>query len=121
MIWLVGWAPDVVFIAGFAIVAALALHEFLVLGEKKGYPVEKTLSIMLMLLLLAAFIYPQISVEVAVFTILLVLPAFYVFVKSDLEAALPATAVCVLGTLYVGMLVGALLRMRMDFGNAIGA
>lgn len=115
IIWCVGWAPDNVYIAFIALVGALALYEFLDLGRKKGYPIQPLISIALMLVLLSAFVFEAVSVEVGVFAVLLVIPAVYVFSKSELEAALPASAVCVLSTLYVGMLAGALLRLRIDF------
>jgi phosphatidate cytidylyltransferase len=119
-VWLVGWAPAWGYIIAVVAVCALALYEFLVLGEKKGYPVQKFVSIVLMLLMLVAFVagnsFEAISVEMTVVLTLLVIPAAYVFAESELEAALPATAVCVLGTLYIGMLGGALLRLRLDFG-----
>jgi phosphatidate cytidylyltransferase len=115
VIWLVGWAPNLVYILVLATVASLALHEFLTLGTRKGYPVQKAVSILLMLLLLSAFVLESISVELGVFAVLLVIPAAYVFAKSELEDALPASAVCVLATLYIGMLTGALLRLRIDF------
>jgi phosphatidate cytidylyltransferase len=107
--------PPWSYITLIAATSSLALWEFLTLGEKKGYPVQKLLSIALMLFLFAAFVFEQLSVEVAVFAILLLIPAVYVFSRRSIEAALPGTAVCVLGTLYIGMLNGALLRLRLDF------
>jgi phosphatidate cytidylyltransferase len=115
IIWIVGWGPPWSFTAFVVVVAILALYEFLVFGEKKGYVVQKTLSIILLLLLLSAFIVRTVSVEIAVFAILLAIPAFFIFRGADLETALPGTAVSVLGTLYVGMLCGAVLRLRLDF------
>lgn len=120
LIWIIGWADDPVFIAFVTLVAMLAHYEFLDLGVKKGYPVQKFVSIGLMLLLLSAFVVRSVSVEVAVFAILLVVPTVYVFAKSELEDALPATAVCVLSTLYVGMLAGAVIRLKTDFPD-VGA
>lgn len=117
LIWCVGWAPDNVYIGFIAIVSTLALYEFLDLGRKKGYPIQPFISIALMLVLLSAFVFQQISVEVGVFAVLLVIPTVYVFARSELEAALPASAVCVLSTLYVGMLAGALIRLRVDFDD----
>ena len=115
IIWVIGWAPDWAYIATIAIVSSLALWEFLDLGAKKGYPIQKVLSILLGLFLLATFLLPDVSVEVGVFATLLLIPAVYVFSKSPLEEALPASAVCTLGTLYIAMLAGALLRLRLDF------
>ncbi|MEO8216886.1 MAG: phosphatidate cytidylyltransferase [Acidobacteriota bacterium] len=118
LVWLIGWAPSYAYTIMIAVICSLALFEFLVLGEKKGYPVQKVLSILLLLFLLSAFLLKTVSVEMGVFAILLILPAFYVFSHSSVDAALPASAVCVLGTLYIGMLGGALLRLRLDFGAA---
>lgn len=115
VIWVVGWAPLVAYQALIALACGLALWEFLALGEKKGYPVLKLVSVALMLVLFWTFLDARISVELGVFAILLVIPAFYVFTPTPLEEALPATAVCVLSTLYVGMLGGALLRLRSDW------
>jgi len=120
LIWLVGWAPPAVFIAAMGLACTLGLYEFLVLGEKKGYPVQKALSIVLMWFILAAFVLPEISVEVSVFAVLLILPAMFVFTMKQLDTALPATAVSVLGTLYLGMMGGTVLRLRLDFGDADG-
>jgi phosphatidate cytidylyltransferase len=118
LIWLVGWGPDVAYIAVVSIFSALALYEFLALGERKDYPVHKLVSMALLLLLLAGFVDERISVELGVIAVLLVIPAFYVFSRSDLEHSLPGSAVSVLGTLYIGMLGGSLLRLRLDFGTS---
>jgi phosphatidate cytidylyltransferase len=115
IIWAIGWAPRPWYVGMIVVVAVLALIEFLTLGEKKGYPILKAPSVVLMLVLLSTFIAAAVSVEFAVFAILLLIPAFYVFSSRPLEQALPGTAVCVLGTLYVGMLSGSLLRLRLDF------
>jgi phosphatidate cytidylyltransferase len=115
LILAVGWMPPWAFVAIVFVVAALALHEFLALGENKGYPVQKTASILLLLFLLAAFLSPRISVELGVFAVLLVVPAIYIFSRARLDDALPGSAVCVLSTLYIGMLSGALIRLRIDF------
>ena len=115
LIGIVGWGPDWSHVVLVATVGGLALWEFLVFGEKKGYPVQKFVSLLLFGLLLSAFIVPEVSVEVAVFATLLIIPAVYVFSRGSLEAALPGSAVCVLATLYIGMLSGALLRLRLDF------
>jgi phosphatidate cytidylyltransferase len=115
IIWAIGWAPRPWYVGMIVVVAVIALIEFLTLGEKKGYPILKAPSVVLMLVLLSTFIAAAVSVEFAVFAILLLIPAFYVFSSRPLEQALPGTAVCVLGTLYVGMLSGSLLRLRLDF------
>lgn len=118
VIWLIGWAPHSLFIAMVFLVTTLALWEFLVLGERKGYPLQKTLSLLLLWFLLSAFPLESVSVEMGVFAVLLIVPAGYVFSRSDLAEALPACAVSVLSILYIGMLGGALLRLRLDFGAA---
>lgn len=117
LIWIIGWSPEFVFIGTFSLLATLALWEFLALGAQKGYPIQSAVSIALGLLILATFVFPEVSVEVGVFATLLIIPAVYVFSRSPLEEALPATAVCTLGTLYIAMLAGALLRLRLDFGT----
>lgn len=115
LVWLIGWASEYGYIALIVVVSILALDEFLSFGKKKGYPVHSGLAQVLMLFLLSAFVLPSISVEMGVFAVLLIVPARYVFSKSDINESLPASAVCVLGTLYIGMLGGALLRLRLDF------
>lgn len=112
---IIGWAPIWAYLALIGVATTLALWEFVALGEKKGYPVQKTISILLLLILLWTFVDPKLSVEIGVFAILLIVPAAYVFARTPLDEALPASAVCVLGTLYVGMLGGALIRLRIDF------
>ena len=117
LIWLICCAPDYAYIISMSLVASLALYEFLTLGEAKGYPVHKLLSISLMLLILVAAVMPEVEVEFAVVAVLLLIPASYVFSEPELEGALPASAVCVLGTLYVGMLGSAVLRLKLDFNH----
>ncbi|MGH9456157.1 MAG: phosphatidate cytidylyltransferase [Thermoanaerobaculia bacterium] len=112
---IIGWAPTWAYVGLIVVATALALWEFVTLGERKGYPVQKTISLLLMLLLLWTFVSAELSVELGVFAILLIIPAAYVFARSPLDEALPASAVCALGTLYIGMLGGALLRLRIDF------
>jgi phosphatidate cytidylyltransferase len=117
VIWIIGWAPPLAFVVMIALIASLALYEFLVLGEAKGYPVHKFLSTSLMLLILAAALLENVEVEAAIIAVLLLIPASYVFSEPELEGALPASAVCVLGTLYVGLLAGTLIRLHRDFGG----
>lgn len=117
LIWIIGWTPGLV-VAFLAALAALGgLWEFLAMGEKKGLPVQKGLSCFLLLFLLAAFLLPGLPVEAGVFAVILLIPAAYVFSRTDLTAALPASAVCVFAILYVGFLTGAVIRLRLDFGN----
>jgi phosphatidate cytidylyltransferase len=119
-VWIIGWAPPLVFDLAISIVACLALYEFLSLGVNKGYSIPVTLCILVALFILAAFVLEPLSVEIGVFVALLVIPAAYVLSAGELEQALPSSAIAVLGTLYVGMLGGSLIRLRNDFG-AVGA
>ena len=116
-IWIVGWAHAYVFDAALALIAVLALYEFVVLGERKGFHLPKTLCIVVMLFILAAFVLESISVEMGVFLTLLILPASYVFTSHELDEALPSSAIAVMATLYVGMLAGSLIRLRQDFAE----
>ena len=116
-IWIVGWANPYVFDAAIAIIAALALYEFLVLGTRKGYRIPVVLCIAIMLFIVAAFILESVSVEMGVFVALLLIPASYVVSSVDLEKALPSSAIAVLATLYVGMLGGSLIRLHDDFAD----
>jgi len=114
-IWVIGWANEYVFDVTMALIAGLALYEFLVLGERKGYRVPKTICIAVMLFIVGAFVLEPISVEMGVFIALLVIPSSYVFSRGELEEALPSSAVAVMATLYVGMLGGSIIRIRNDF------
>jgi phosphatidate cytidylyltransferase len=119
-IWIIGWSHPYVFDATVALIGALALYEFLILGRKKGYAIPVALCIFLALFIVAAFILEPVSVEMGVFLTLLVIPASYVFMKADLDQALPSSAIAMAGTLYVGMLGGSLIRLRNDFPPDIG-
>jgi phosphatidate cytidylyltransferase len=114
-IWIIGWARNAVFDGTIAVISSLALYEFLVLGRRKGYSVPVVICIVIMLFIVAAFILDPISVETGVFLALLVIPAAYVFSGGSLEEALPSSAIAMLGTLYIGMLGGSLIRLRNDF------
>ena len=115
-IWIVGWGHEYVFDAAIALIAILALHEFLSLGIAKGYDLPIVLCILIMLVIMGAFILHDLSVEIGMFTALLVIPASYVFSsKKPLEDSLPSSAIAVLATTYVGMLGGSLIRLRNDF------
>jgi phosphatidate cytidylyltransferase len=116
-VWIVGWAHPYVFDGTMAIVAALALYEFLVLGKRKGFHLPIPLCIVVMLFIIAAFILESVSVEMGVFIALLVIPASYVVSRGDIEEALPSSAIAVLATLYVGMLGGSLIRLHDDFAD----
>jgi phosphatidate cytidylyltransferase len=114
-IWIIGWSHQYIFAATIAVVAALALYEFLILGRRKGYVIPVPLCIAVMLFVVAAFVFEPVSVEMGVFVALLVIPASYVFSSAALDDALPSSAIAVLATLYVGMLGGSLIRLRNDF------
>jgi len=120
-IYIIGWSHPYVFDATIALIAALALYEFLVLGKRKGYDLPLVLSLLLMLFIIAAFVLEPISVEMGVFLTLLVLPASYVLTRRTLDDALPSSGIAVMATLYVGMLGGSLIRLRGDFAPPIGA
>jgi phosphatidate cytidylyltransferase len=120
-IWLVGWAPPLVFDFAIAIISVLALHEFLALGTKKGYDIPVILCLLISLFITAAFVLPTVSVEMGMFVSLLVIPASYVFrTKGKIEDALPSSAIAVFGTMYVGMLAGSMIRLRNDFPHPEG-
>jgi phosphatidate cytidylyltransferase len=115
-VWLVGWAPPLVFDSAIAVISVLALYEFLVLGTKKGYDIPVILCLLISLFITAAFVLPTVSVEMGMFASLLVIPATYVFrTKGKIEDALPSSAIAVFGTMYVGMLAGSMIRLRNDF------
>ena len=114
-IWIIGWSHPYVFDATIALVASLALYEFLILGRRKGYVLPVPVCIAVMLFVIAAFVVEPISVEMGVFLALLVIPAWYVVSSAALDDALPSSAIAVLATLYVGMLGGSLIRLRADF------
>ncbi|PYQ27834.1 MAG: hypothetical protein DMF56_18340 [Acidobacteria bacterium] len=114
-IWVVLTNTPYVFDATIALIAILALHEFLSLGRAKGYDLPIYLCIAIMLVIMAAFILQELSVEFGMFTALLVIPASYVLGRKPLEDSLPSSAIAVLATTYVGMLGGSLIRLRGDF------
>jgi phosphatidate cytidylyltransferase len=119
-IYIVGWSHPYVYDATIAAIGALALYEFLVLGRHKGYTLPIPLCIGVMLVIIASFVLEPLSVEMGVFLALLLIPTAYVFGKSDLEQALPSSALAITATLYVGMLGGSLIRLRNDFPPEIG-
>lgn len=114
-IWVIGWSHEYVFNATIATIAVLAMYEFLALGRAKGYDLPIPLCIVIMLIIIAAFVMPQISVEFGMFAALLLIPGSYVFSKRSLEDSLPSSAIALLATTYVGMLSGSLIRLRHDF------
>ena len=114
-IWLVGWGSTNLFNGVVAVAGVLALYEFLVLGQKKGYRIPVYLCLAISLVIMAGFVLEELSVEIGMFITLLVIPASYVFSKRDVEDSLPSSAIAVLATMYVGMLAGCLIRLRNDF------
>jgi phosphatidate cytidylyltransferase len=114
-IWIIGWAPEAVFDGFLALIAALALYEFLELGRNKGFQLPTPLCLAVMLFIVAAFVFEPVSVEMGVFVTLLVIPAWYVLGRNELEQALPSSAIAVMATLYVGMLGGSIIRLHKDF------
>lgn len=120
-VYIIGWSHAYVFDGTVAVIAALALYEFLILGRRKGYDIPIALCILIMLFIVAAFVLEPISVEMGVFLTLLVVPASYVFSQGSLEEALPSSAIAVMATLYVGMLGGSLIRLHNDFPPQTGA
>lgn len=114
-VWVTGWGHPYIFDVTVALVAVLALYEFLILGRKKGYDIPVVLCLLICLFIIAAFVLEHISVEMGMFVTLLVIPASYVFRNVSIDEALPSSAVAVLGTMYVGMLAGSLVRLRNDF------
>lgn len=114
-IWIIGWSPTLVFDAVVAIISGLALYEFLVLGKRKGYALPIVLCIVIVLFMLAAFVFEPVSVEMGVFAALLIIPASYVFSRKPIDEALPSSGIAILATLYVGMLGGSLIRLRNDY------
>lgn len=114
-IWIIGWSHEYVFDAAVAVIAVLAMYEFLDLGRHKGYQVPVPLCIAIMLVIMAAFILEDVSVELGMFAALLIIPASYVFSRKPLQDSLPSSAIAVLATTYVGMLSGSLIRLRHDF------
>ena len=120
-IWITGWGPAWLFNAIVALIAVLAMYEFLALGKAKGYDVPTVLCIAIMLIIIAAFIIDDLSVELGMFAALLIIPASYVVTKKSLENSLPSSAIAVLATTYVGMLSGSLIRLHNDFpeGNKL--
>jgi len=114
-VWLIGWSHEYVFDAAMAVIAVLAMFEFLNLGKHKGYEFPVPLCIAIMLVIITAFVIEQLSVEFGMFAALLFIPASYVFSKRPLEDSLPSSAIAVLATTYVGMLGGSLIRLRNDF------
>jgi phosphatidate cytidylyltransferase len=118
LIWIIGWGPGWLLGALMALGAAAALWELLAMAEGKGLGVPKTLALALLAFLLLSFVLPLLPVTVAVFAVVLIIPAARIFSRRDLDSALPATAVSVLAILYVGLLAGAFIRLRLDFDTA---
>src|SRR3989442_13185047 len=90
-VYIIGWSHAYVFDATVALIGALALYEFLILGRRKGYELPIALCILVMLFIVAAFVLEPISVEMGVFLALLIIPASYVFSRGALDDALPSS------------------------------
>src|SRR5258705_9103628 len=116
-IWIIGWGHPYVFDATIALISVLAMFEFLSLGRSKGYEMPVPLCVGLMLVIIAAFVLPTLSVELGMFAVLLIIPAYYVLRRKELGDSLPSSAIAVLATTYVGMLGGSLIRLRNDFAD----
>lgn len=114
-VWVTGWGHPYIFDLTVGLVALFALYEFLILGRKKGYDIPVALCLLICAFIIAAFVLEHVSVEMGMFATLLVIPASYVFRNVSVDDALPSSAVAVLGTMYVGMLAGSLVRLRNDF------
>ena len=114
-IWVIGWSHEYVFNVVIALIAVGAMLEFISLGKAKGYHIAPVLCIAVMLVIIAAFVFEDLSVELGMFAALLVIPAWYVLRNKDIEDSLPSSAVAVLATTYVGLLSGSLIRLRHDF------
>jgi CDP-diglyceride synthetase len=95
IIWLIGWSHEYVFDAVIAAVGILAMMEFISLGTAKGYAIPTVLCIVVMLIIMAAFVMKDLSVELGMFAALLFIPASYVFGNKPIEESLPASAVAV--------------------------
>lgn len=115
VIWLIGWGHEYLFNSVIALVAVLAMLEFINLGTAKGYHIPLVLCVAVMLIIMGAFVLEDLSVELGMFAALLLIPASYVFTKKPIEESLPSSAVAVLATTYVGLLSGSLIRLRHDF------
>jgi len=63
VIWLIGWSHEYVFDAAIAVVALLAVYEFLDLGKHKGYDVPMVLCMIITLIIIAAFVIEPLSVD----------------------------------------------------------
>lgn len=114
-IWVTSSKLPYVFDVTIAVIAVLALYEFLNFGRKKGYDIPIVLCLLICVFIMAAFVVTQVSVEVGMFVALLFIPASYVFRNVKIEDALPSSAVAVFGTMYVGMLGGSIVRLHNDF------
>jgi phosphatidate cytidylyltransferase len=114
-IWITGWGPAWLFDATIALIAVLAMYEFIALGKAKGYEISTPLCVAIMLIIISAFVLENLSVELGMFAALLIIPASYVVTNKSLEDSLPSSAIAVLATTYVGMLGGSLIRLHNDF------
>ncbi len=114
LIWFIGWVP-LAMVVTIALAGVLATWEFLSLGRAKGYPILRWTSMVLAVVLIASFFAPGKLFILAIFLTLLVIPAAYSLARIDLAEALPACGVSAFGVLYIGLTVGASMRLRLDF------
>lgn len=114
LIWSVGWAP-LVFAALVVGTTILAHWEFLSLGRAKGWPMQRIVSVALLLVLMASLLRDEIPLTAALLLVLLLVPAIYAIWSIELEHALAASSLCVLSTLYLGMTGAYLVKLRLDF------
>lgn len=115
LIWVVGWAPPVVFNSLVVVAAAVGLWELLSMGRKSGHPIQTLVPTALLLTLLGSFLVPALPPLPVVVGIMLLVPTSYVFSREDLAGALPGSGITTLAILYVGLLSGTLIRLRFDF------
>lgn len=116
LIWFIGWVP-----LGFAtlvVLATIVAHwEFLSLGRAKGWPMQRTVPVILLGALLAALLRPEVPLIPVLFLVILLVPAIYAVWKIELEHAMAAASLCVLSTLYLGLTGAYLVKLRLDFAE----
>jgi phosphatidate cytidylyltransferase len=114
LIWLIGWVP-LGFAALVILSAVLAQVEFLSLGVAKGWPMQRVVPVVLLLVLMASLLRPEVPLAAALLLVLLLIPSIYATWRIELEHALAASALCVLSTLYLGTTGAYLVKLRLDF------
>jgi phosphatidate cytidylyltransferase len=114
LIWVIGWVP-LAFAALVVVATVLAHWEFLSLGVAKGWPMQRIVPIVLLLVLMASLLGDEIPLVPALLLIILLIPSIYAIWRIELEHAMAAMALCVLSILYLGMTGAYLIRLRLDF------